>query len=155
MATKILYDRPRAGGFIVSEANVGSAGVSRSRESIVLAQVADTLVSTGAVLGKVTASGEYVAYNPAGTDGSEVVAGILFDERDVSESTANAVAITNDAEVNAEEIVWGDALTATEIATAVGALTSELRIKVRPSNTDEVSSEDAIAVDIEGFSEID
>lgn len=58
--------------FLLSEGN----GVI-SRESVIIAAAAGALAA-GTVLGKITASGKYVAYANGAADGSEVAAGIAY-----------------------------------------------------------------------------
>jgi hypothetical protein len=100
-------------GFLVSEANGW-----RSREQIVIAS-GQNLVA-GAVLGKVTSSGEYAAYDNAATDGSAGAAGILFDAVDASSAAKAGVAIVRDAEVNEAELVYDeDSDSTSDIAAAV------------------------------------
>lgn len=105
------------GEFIVSEANAGGAGVSRSREAITIA-ISQTLVA-GAVLGVVTASGEYAEHDPAAVNGLEVAAGVLFDAVTTDGvDTANAVALVRDCEVNASELTWITGISAPQLVTA-------------------------------------
>jgi hypothetical protein len=91
MAT--LTEARRTGEFIISEANG-----TRSREEIVIAAAAAALTA-GTVLGKITASGKYVAYNNAAADGSEVAAGVLYTAVADSAADQPAVMICRDAEV--------------------------------------------------------
>jgi hypothetical protein len=44
-----------------------------------------TVLSGGQVLGKITASGKYTAYNNGNSDGTEVARGILFERVDASD----------------------------------------------------------------------
>jgi len=83
----------RPGEFMVSEANG-----HRSREQIVVAS-GEGVLEAGTVLGVVTASGKYAAYDDAAADGTEAAAGILFAGVDATSADANAVAIVRDAEV--------------------------------------------------------
>ena len=73
-----------------------------------------------AVLGKVTASGKYRALNPAGADGSQTAAGILYDAVDASAADAEGVAIVRLAEVNAAELIWPAGITGGQKTTALG-----------------------------------
>ncbi len=114
--SKVFTEGTHPGEFIVSEANVGAGGVSRSRDAIIVA-TGQTLVA-GSVVGLVTVSGEYAAHNPAASDGSEVAAGVLFDAATTTTATADAVALVRDCEVNAAEIVWDAAITAPQLITA-------------------------------------
>jgi len=100
----ILTEGTHAGEFLVSEANVGGTGVSRSRDSAVV--VSGQNLVAGAVVGKITASGKFTEYDDAAVDGSEVAAGILFDAVDASAADANGVVIVRDAEFNAAEVTW-------------------------------------------------
>ena len=82
-----------AGEFLLSEANG-----TRSREDITLAATAVNLPA-GQLLGSLTASGEYVPYNPAGEDGSETAAAILFAPVGASAEAQRSVGVVRDAEV--------------------------------------------------------
>jgi len=133
-----------AGNFIVSEATVGATGVSRSRDSITVATGAKLKVGT--VLGMVTASKEYVNHNPASSDGSEVAAGVLFDDCDASNEAKAAVALVRDCEVHANEIVWDDAITPAQTLTAMDELKAK-GVIVRPATPATVNSADPITYD--------
>lgn len=98
----VMYERPRAGGFIVSEGNK-----SISRDAVVIGSGA---LEAGTVLGRVAATGVYLKLDPAAEDGSESAAGILFDAVDASAGAANGVAITRLAEVNGAELIWPDGI---------------------------------------------
>jgi hypothetical protein len=104
-----------AGGFIVSEANK-----TRSRETIIV-NVGEVLTA-GQVLGKITASGHYKAFDNVASDGSQSVAGILFDSVDATTVETKGVAVVRDAEVNKAELVWADGLDSGEQETALVAL---------------------------------
>lgn len=102
-----LTEGKHAGEFLVSEANVGSAGVSRSRDVITV--LSGQNLEAGAVIAKVTASGKYVERANAAdgaSDGSETAVGILFDAVDASAADAEGVMIARDAEFNAAEVVY-------------------------------------------------
>jgi hypothetical protein len=94
MPTKtILEDRP--GGHVISEANP-----RLSREQITLDVTAVALPS-GTALGKLTANGRYVPYNPAGADGSQNFAGFLWERREISAAVQRAVAHVRSAKSTA------------------------------------------------------
>ena len=111
----VLTEGRFAGEFLVSE---GNGRISRETITVLSGQT----LSTGAVLGKVTASGKYKALDPAAVDGSEAAAGILYDAVDASAADAEGVAIVRLAEVNAAELVWPDGITGGEQTTALGEL---------------------------------
>jgi len=89
-----------AGEHLLSEGN-GNI----SRESIVIASGANVLLP-GTALGKITASGKYIAYDDSASDGSEVAAGILFDGVDASSADQDAVAHVRDCVIAKADITW-------------------------------------------------
>lgn len=110
-----MQTKPKgAGDFIVSEANG-----HRSREAVMVTVPAGGL-EPGTVLGKITSSGKRVPLNPTGSNGSEVVDGILIfgaaatgAARDVRMS-----ALVRDAEVHDEMLVYPAGATSAQISTA-------------------------------------
>lgn len=89
-----------AGGFILSEASG-----QRSREKVTI--LSGEVLSAGAVLGKITASGKYVQYDDDGTDdGRRTAAAVLYADVDASAGDTAATAVVRDAEVNGEELGW-------------------------------------------------
>ena len=111
----VLNEGCFAGEFLVSE---GNGRISRETITVLSGQN----LQAAAVLGKVTASGKYQALDPAGDDGSEAAAGILYDAVDASAADAEGVAVVRMAEVNAAELVWPDGITGGEQTTALGEL---------------------------------
>ena len=89
----VLTEGKHAVEFLLSEGN-GSI----SREEITIAAAAGALVP-GTVLGKITATGKYVAYSNAAADGSEVAAGVLYAAAPDLAADQKAVAIVRQAEV--------------------------------------------------------
>jgi hypothetical protein len=77
-------------------------------------------------------TGKYKEYNPANTDGSQFVAGILWDDADATDGDVRAAAITSDAEVNQGELTWFSGASAGQIAAGVLGLRA-IGIKPRPS----------------------
>jgi len=104
-----LTETLHAGEFIVSEANG-----TRSREEITVAAAAAALPA-GQVLGKITASGLYVAYSNVAADGSEVAAAILYAPLADSAADQNAAVITRDAEVDESLLTGLDATGKTDL----------------------------------------
>jgi hypothetical protein len=101
-----------AGEFLISEASG-----TRSRESIT---VTGGSFPVGQVLGKITASGKYTAYDAAvdPADGSETAVAVLFDAVDASSADAKGVAIMRDAEVRGSDLTDNDASGTTDLAAA-------------------------------------
>lgn len=88
-----LTEGPRTGAHLVSESNG-----TRSREEITIAASAGEMVA-GTVLGKITASGKYAAYNNGASDGTEVATGILYAAVPDLAVDQKAVAHVRDCEV--------------------------------------------------------
>lgn len=88
-----LTEARRTGEFLLSESNG-----TRSREEVTIAAAASAMVA-GTVLGKITASGKYVAYDNAASDGSEVAVGVLYAGVQDSAADQKATVIARDAEV--------------------------------------------------------
>ena len=108
-----------AGHYIVSEA----AGMYRSREQAVIASGAGVL-KPGAVLGKVTASGKYVPFDPAGADGSETAAAILCEGCDATDADVRRTVSVRDTEVHADVLVFADGVTDPQKTAAMASLAS-------------------------------
>lgn len=99
----VLTEGKYTAEFLLSEGN-GSI----SREQVVIAAAAGAMVP-GTVVGKITASGKYVAYSNAAADGSEVAAGILYRAVDDAAADQDAVIIARHAEVSEAELTGLDA----------------------------------------------
>ena len=78
----------------------------------------------GAVVGKVTASGKYVAYDNAGTDdGRRTVAGILVAAANASGGdVAGKVLVRGPAIVNKNDLTWAAGIDASEKGAAITAM---------------------------------
>lgn len=78
----------------------------------------------GAVVGIVTASGKYVAYDNAGTDdGRRTVAGILVDAVNASAADATGLVLRRGpAMVNRTDLTWASGIDAAGQATAITAM---------------------------------
>lgn len=104
-----------AGGFIASEANG-----TRSRETITI--VSGQNLKAGAVVGKITASGKYAAYDNAAENGTEAAAGVLFAAVDASDADAAGVIVARDAEVVESSLVFAAGQDATAQTAAIADL---------------------------------
>jgi hypothetical protein len=69
-------------------------------------------------------SGKWKPWDPANADGSQAVAGILFNGKNVTSADKSAVAITRQAEVNASELIYPAGMNAAQIASAAAQLKS-------------------------------
>jgi len=96
----VFTEGRHAGEFLLTEAKG-----NRSRENIVVANGAGILAA-GTVLGKVTASGNYIASAIGASDGSEVAAAILLREVDATSADVPVAAFVRDCEVNGNILTW-------------------------------------------------
>src|SRR4051812_43628153 len=99
-----------------------------SRDQIVLANAGGAAVTylTGTVLGKGTASGQFVIWAPGAADGSETAAAILGPTTTVgAASTAAAWAITRNARVSDTTLTYPAGATTPQIAAAVTSLAAK------------------------------
>lgn len=90
-----------AGHFMISEANG-----HRSRAIVTIASGEN--LRAGTVLARNSVTGEYVAYDNDDTTTEDDAAAILWDNVDASDGAKEATAIVRDAEVNGDELQWGD-----------------------------------------------
>lgn len=92
-----------------------------SREKVVIASGAGVLVP-GTVLGKVTASGKYVQLDQDAVDGSEVAAGILYQDVDATSADQDAVITGGYAAVDDKHLTFPGDIDAGEKTTAIAQL---------------------------------
>ena len=96
----VLIEGLHPGAFLMSEANG-----QRSRENIIIESGAG-IIAPGTVLGKVTATGKYIASAVGAADGSETPVAINIYGADASTGDAAVSAIVRDAEVNGHCLVY-------------------------------------------------
>ena len=113
MAT--LTEGKHAGGFLVWEALR-----DYTRETITVTAGA---LEPGTVLGRITASGQFAAHDPAAVDGTETAAALLWGKADATGGEVPAVAIVRGpAIVNRHDLVFAGTPSEGEIAAAHAAL---------------------------------
>lgn len=98
----MLTEKRHAGDFLLSE---GDGHFSRDNVTIVSGTAA---MQAGTVVGKITATGKYKQYDNQAGDGSEVAAGVLYDNVDASAADVAACIINRTAEVASDLLVWPD-----------------------------------------------
>jgi len=91
-----------------------------SRKSIVIAS--GQTVVMGQVLGVVSASGEYAAFDQDASDGTEAAAGIAFADYDASSGAIDGVAFVRDVQYVDGALTWPGTITAGEQAAAEAQL---------------------------------
>jgi len=103
------------GGFLVSR-ELGSYSVDQ------VTLLTGQKYKAGSVVGKITASGKYTMWNPANSDGSQTVAGILYATKDATAADKPGVVVNRVAQVNASELVWFTGATGGNITTGLAGL---------------------------------
>lgn len=110
-----------------------SASLNIVNEEIVVASGAGVL-RPATVLGKITASGKYVAHDAALTNGAEVAAAILFHRVDATAADARSVATVNGpATINGNMLILKAGISAPNRAAALNALRAK-GMKVLPQH---------------------
>jgi hypothetical protein len=113
--------------FLLSEAQG-----ERSRRNITV--VSGQNLVAGTVVGKITSSGKYTAYDDDNNDGSEAAAGVLLCAVDATDDDKAGVIIDRDAEVKDDLLVWASSNDATDITNGKADLEA-LGIRVRENYT--------------------
>jgi hypothetical protein len=99
-----LLEGTHPGEFLFSE-----APGTLSRDNVTITVPAATTYPAGLVLGKITATGKYVAYNNGASDGTEVAAGVLYAElknAGAAPADAKGVIVNLNAEVRLAALDW-------------------------------------------------
>ena len=96
----VLNEGRHPGEFLISEAQG-----QRSRGNITVASGAGVIVP-GAVLGKVTATGQYLASSNTADDGSEASVAVALYGCDATDAAADIAAIVRDAEINGSVLTY-------------------------------------------------
>jgi len=108
----MINETTHSAEFLVSE---GAGKISREQVTILSGED----LAAGTVLGKITASGKYKAYNNGAGDGSQTAAGVLYSACDATGGDKEAVAIVRLAEVSSELLTGSDANAVTDLASAM------------------------------------
>lgn len=102
------------------------------REKFVVNVGSETALTIGSLLGKVTATGKYQLVDPTAVDGSEVVAGVVIENKTVPASTDTEVVVLvrSPAIIADNAIVYDNTFDAAQKAAAISEIES-LGIVVR------------------------
>lgn len=96
---------------------------SREDVTILAGSGSARVLTSGMVLGKVTASGKYVQLAPGASDGSQTAAGILlYDTTAPNGVDKRAAIIARHAIVSDNGLKWPGGISSPQIATATGQL---------------------------------
>ena len=85
---------------------------------------------SGAVIHVTVTAGEYTELAPAEDDGSQIAAGVLWDNTNATEADVACVVIRRNAEVKADALTWPAGITEGQKSTAIAQL-NELGIVLR------------------------
>ena len=92
-------------------------------------------LKSGAVVGKITASGKYAHYNNAAIDGTETAAGILIADVDATAADApGAILARGPAEIDGNRLIWDVGQGGSDITAGLADLAA-LQIINRPGST--------------------
>lgn len=80
------------------------------------------VLETGAVLGRVTATGKYVPWDPEGADGSENFAGFLLNGVDATDADQRAAIVTGYCVVVPAQLSWADGIAAGDKSDLLAAI---------------------------------
>ena len=120
----VLRGGPRAGDFILSEANN-----NRSRDNLTIAS--GNTVVMGEVCGIITVGGQVAPLDTAAADGSDEAAVISIYAYDASGAAVMGAFITRDAEVKEDGLVWPEGISAGDKTAAITQLAAR-GIIIRP-----------------------
>lgn len=99
---------------------IGQSDYERSRETVTILAATAAMVA-GALLGKINTSGKFVPYAPAASDGSEVFAGLLWDDSALSSADRKAVRVYRDQPVNGNALAGYSALSSPQKTALIAA----------------------------------
>lgn len=99
-----MTETTHVGEFLLSE---GPSYISRDAVTVTVSGATRWL--SGQLLGKITATGKYIKYSNVAVDGSEAVAGVLWNELDPVAGDVKATIINRSAEVIGAKLVGLDA----------------------------------------------
>jgi hypothetical protein len=117
MPAPINYEFRRSGNYLGE-----CAGPNMVNEEIIVASGQGVLYP-GQILGRITASKKFVAHDPAGADGSQTPAGILFHKVDATSADVTTVATRRGpATINGNDLIHKGSLNATQQAAAIEGL---------------------------------
>ncbi|WP_455480098.1 head decoration protein [Bartonella sp. B23] len=112
--SNVLYENVRNAAYL------GRYDPDLSNEEVTFASGAE--IVAGTVMGKVTATGNYVPLNLEAEDGSQVPAGISYANVDATKEEQRAVITARLSTVKASELIWPSSITAEQKKAAIQSL---------------------------------
>lgn len=119
-ATKFVVEDPD--GVVIGHGTTGAAFSSGGIGFTITAGSTAFVGGDSFAITVAAGSGQYAQWNPVASDGSQVVAGILFGAKDATSAAKVSLAIVRQAEVNASELVWLSTLASGKIAEGLAGL---------------------------------
>ncbi|OHD24192.1 MAG: hypothetical protein A2Y38_24890 [Spirochaetes bacterium GWB1_59_5] len=118
-----------AGKFLVTDPDGITLGVATVAVEFVgggltftIADATDFVSGDAFTITVAAGSGKYVAYDQDGVNGSEIAAGILYDNANATSADVEVVIVARDAEVNGSELTWPADIEAGEKTTGIAQL---------------------------------
>ena len=122
-----LTETQHTGEFIIAEPEP-----QISRQNVTVTVASGVKLQPGHVMSKLSATGKYVEYDNAGTDGSEAAAGVLYGECDNTDGVApvdfSAVVVTRLAAVRKSDLKWASGVDSTGKTAAYADMAATLLI---------------------------
>ena len=110
---------------------VGELNYERANKEITLGATT-VVLPAGTLLGKLTAGGNYVKFDPAASTGAQTFAGILWSDAPISTGTQRNVATTREATVNVHALIDYDGVLSTPQKAALIAAAEAMSIILLP-----------------------
>lgn len=117
----IQVESQHGGEFLLSEGNG-----TQSRDAATL--ISGQNLTDGAVLGQITASGKFTAFDPVGGDGSQNAAALLLGDKDASAADEAIAIVSRLAEVKLDKLHWKAGVTSNQQAAALVQLAAKFII---------------------------
>ena len=108
-------------GHLVGDVDVGSTFANQIKFSIADGSP-DFALGDGFDVTVNLAGSKWVALDPTASDGSQIAAGILFEQTDASTGDTQAVAHTNDCEIRGSTLTWPSGITSAQQQAAINVL---------------------------------
>lgn len=100
---------------------IGESERLMSRETVLLA-ITTVAINPGTVMGRITATGQWVPHDVALSNGAEVAAGVLFAYAPINTATQKAVMHVRDCLLNGKKMTWKAGISAPDKTASIAAL---------------------------------
>jgi hypothetical protein len=108
-------------GSLVRQITVAGGAAANDHIALTIADGSNNFV-VGDTFSIEVSAGEFVALDPAGTDGSQIAAGVLYAGANATDAATAIVVVARDAEVKVDALAWPTGITEPERDAAVANL---------------------------------